>query len=270
MFTNRRRDGLTILRRSGTLAHGIMLALVAVAAAATAVRGADFRVENTVFGEDDKPIGRSTTIFSGGTVYDFMTEPQEVIIFDKANGRFDVLDMHRRVRLELGTSEVVALSQRLKERTEKNQDPLLKFLGAPKFEEQFDENVATLTLTSPWMVYRVRGKISENVPVVQQYHEFTDWAAQLNWLLNAGARPPFSRLLLNEALAKHHLIAQEVQLTTAPRKGSAVAKQSTVRSQHQLETQVPQADLDRIQQVRQSLGSFKRVALDEYRRTPGR
>jgi hypothetical protein len=244
-------------------------AALALTVLATAARAADFCVENTVSAEEPKEAAsRSTTVFYGGAVYDFMADPLEVIVFDKASGRFDVLDMRRRVRLELSTADVVATSQRLKERTEKNQDPLLKFLGAPKFEEQFDEHVGELTLTSPWMVYRVRGKRVENPQIVQQYHEFSDWLAQLNWLLNPGARPPFSRLALNEALEKHNLFAQEVQLTAAPRKGTPVAKQSSMRSQHQLATQVAPAELTRIQQARQAAASFKRVSLDEYRLPP--
>jgi hypothetical protein len=248
-----------------------LLALGAIVATAQTAHGADFRVENSVFSEEQKqPISRSTTVFYGGAVYDFMQEPEEVIIFDKASGHFDVLDMHRHVRVELSTAEVVAFSQRLKERTEKSQDPLIKFLGTPTFEQQFDEKTGDLTFTSPLVIYRVRGKSVENQEVVQQSREFSNWLAQLNLLLSPGARPPFSRLQVNEALAKHNMIAQDVQLTTAPKKAAPAAKQSTVRSQHRLEMQVTKPDFDRIQQVRQSLASFKRVSFEEYRHTPSR
>ena len=78
---------------------------------AEAARGADFRVENSVFVEgQSQPQSQGVTIFRDGLVYDFLNEPAEVIVFDKANRRFILLDITRRVRSEISMDDVRPLS----------------------------------------------------------------------------------------------------------------------------------------------------------------
>ena len=148
-----------------------------------------------------------------------MQQPQELIIYDKVNGRFDLLDLTRHVRAELTTGEITTFTQGLKQRAAGSQDPLIKFMATPTFEEQFDEASGELTLTSPWLIYRVHGQNIEDHEVVAQYREFSDWLVQLNPILSPGGRPPFARLAVNKALDTHNLIVRDVSLTTAPRKG---------------------------------------------------
>jgi hypothetical protein len=232
----------------------------------------EFRVDNSVYAEQQKePTSRSTTLFHAGMVYDIMQQPQELIIFDKANGRFDLVDLGRRVRAELTTSEVTTFTRQLKQRALSAADPLTLFMAEPKFEEQFEETSGELTLTSSWLVYRIRGQSIDDRDVLAQYREFSDWLVQLNAMLNPGGRPPFARLALNEALGNHNMLPREVSLTIAPRKGPP-AKQSTIRSEHRLQVQVAGPDLDRIKQARQALTTCRRVPFSEYRptETPGK
>jgi hypothetical protein len=254
------------------LQYAVYLGCLAAAIAVPPTRAAEFRIENSVYSENQKePSSRSTTVFHAGMVYDFMQQPQELIIFDKVNGRFDLLDSTRRVRAELPVAKITTFTQELKQRAAANADPLIKFMAAPKFEEQYDEAAGELTLSSSWLVYRVHGQNVEDRTVLMQYREFSDWLVQLNAMLSPGARPPFPRLALNDVLATHNLIARDVSLTTAPRKGPP-AKQSTIRSEHRLQMQISDADLERIKQARQSLTGFKRVGFSEYRptETPGK
>ena len=79
--------------------------------AGEAAQAADFRVDNTVFVEgQSQPQSQGVTIFHEGLVYDFLNEPAEVIVFDKAQRRFILLDIGRHVRSEISIDDVQASS----------------------------------------------------------------------------------------------------------------------------------------------------------------
>lgn len=228
----------------------------------------DFRVENQVFlGDREKPAVRSTTIFREGVVYDYLENPAEVIVFEKQGGRFALLDTARRVRAELTTQEVVAFTRQMQQRAESHKNPFIRFLAAPSFHEQFDQPSGELTLSSPWLTYRLVLMDAESPAIARQYREFSDWYARVNTLLNPGSRPPFARLLVNAALAKREAIAREVHLTLTPKEGFP-RKRTTIHSRHQLVRRLVEADLDRVAQTRQFLEIFKPVEFKDYRRAP--
>ncbi len=233
----------------------------------THAQSADFRVVNEVFvGNQKEPVNRSVTIFHEGAVYDFLADPQEVVVFDPAKGRLVLLDLERRIRTELNTAEVEQFSQRLKQWASQQQDPLLRFLGAPEFSEQFDEVSGELILSSAWLTYRILLADAPSPEACHQYRRFCDWMARLNTLLRASARPPFARLLANEAIARHEATPREVRLTIA-RAGLPLPRK-VLRSEHRFYEDVVGPDLDRVVQAQQFMDIFKPVDFREYRRLP--
>jgi hypothetical protein len=227
--------------------------------------GDDFRIDNKVFISSQKqPDSRGCTIFYGEAVYDFLEEPAEVIVLDKPGGRFVLLDLTRQVRAELTKDEVAAFSARLKQWAAKISDPQIKFFADPAFEEQFNPVANELTLASPWMTYKVR-LVAGNRAVAEQYREFSDWYVRLNTVLNPGSRPPFARLLVNEAIAKRFATPEDVTLTLAPRKGPT-AKRTTIRSQHELTGQLARDDLDRVAKARAAMQTFAQIGFEQYRK----
>jgi hypothetical protein len=223
-------------------------------------------VENEVFiGGGKRADSRSTTIFRDGLVFDYLDEPAEVIVFDKPGSRFVLLDTARRVRTELTTEEVLAFTQRLQQRAEAHPDAYIKFLAAPRFDEHFDKASRELTLSSPWMSYRLVLADAGSPTIAQQYRESCDWYARVNALLTRGSKPPLARLAVNAALVEQEAIAREVCLTLTPEEG-APAKRSTVRSTHRLNRRLSEADRDRVVQTRQFMEIFQPVSFAEYRR----
>ena len=104
-----------------------------------AAQAADFRVDNRVFVEgQSQPQSQGVTIFHEGLVYDFLNEPAEVIVFDKAHRRFILLDLARHVRSEISTDDVQAFVDRVKQRLAGHPNPNVKWLADPSFEESFD------------------------------------------------------------------------------------------------------------------------------------
>ncbi len=47
----------------------------------------DFRIETKVFtGKETEPSSETLTLFRGGQVFDFLTKPNEITLFDKPRG----------------------------------------------------------------------------------------------------------------------------------------------------------------------------------------
>ena len=177
-----------------------------------AAQAADFRVDNTVYVEgQSQPQSQGVTIFHQGLVYDFLDEPAEVIIFDKAHRRFILLDITRHVRSEISIDDVQTFVNRVKQRLSGHPNPNVKWLADPSFEESFDRESSELTLKSPSITYQAQVQATDPA-VAAQYREFSDWYAQFNLALNPKSWPPFPRMMLNEAIQRHQGVAKEVHL----------------------------------------------------------
>lgn len=224
----------------------------------------EFRVENKVFLENERePHSESTTVFFRGIVYDYLKEPAEVTVFDKAHGRFVLLNPARRVYTEVSMEKVAAFADALRRWTAVQPDPFVQFLGDPKFEEEFDEENHQLVFNSPWMTYRLATISSESEAMSRQYHEFCDWYCRLNTLLTPGARPPFARMVVNASLETRRLFPNETHLTIRPKKG-VTGKRPVIRSEHQLIRRLVESDRDRAAQSDQFIAMFKQLSFEEY------
>ena len=258
MFT--RRSTITVALLAS------LLALISILGRPDAAAGDDFRLDNKVFTNNSKAAdSHGTTIFHGGMVYDFLGTPAEVIIFDKPAGRFVLLDLQRKVTTELTTKEVAAFCERVQQLAASQKDPAIALSANPQLHEQYDQQTGTLTLSNQWMSYSAMLATPPNAAVVEQYHDFSDWYARLNTVLNPGSRPPVARVTLNQAIARQKAIPGEVRLTLTYNKGGAV-EQTTVRSEHQLSPTLSKADQEAIASAVQDRKTFKSVRFDEYRK----
>ena len=231
----------------------------------TPAAGEDFRMDNKVFfGGEKEAASQSTTIFHDGVVYDYLQKPAEVIVFETVPGRFILLDTERRIRAELTTDAVTSFTQRLQESAAEQQDPFIRFRADPEFEEEFDAASGQLTLSSPWMTYRLVLEGTVGKEIAAQYRAFSDWYARVNTLLQPGAMPAEARLLINGAIFKYQSFAKEVHLTIVPKK-TFPPKKVDLHSEHHLTRQVAEADLDRVAQTRQFMEIFKPVSFEQYR-----
>jgi hypothetical protein len=231
--------------------------------------GDDFRVDNVVYAaEQQTPSTETTTIFSGGVVYDYLKSPAETVVFDRTAGRFTLLNLTHQVRAELTTTELATFSDGLQQLAAKNTNPLVKFLAEPKFHEQFDEATGQLTLTSPWVTYRLTLLHETSPSIVEQYHESRDWLARLNTFLLPGSMPPFGRLVVNAALAQHQATASTVVRIVAP--GKQGQQPTKDRSEHRLIRSLDAGDVEQVAKTRKLMTSYKLVSFDQYRKTETR
>ena len=250
----------------------VVAGALALSAAGTleirAVIAEDFRIENQVFqGAEQEPQIQSTTIFYQGVVYDYLEKPAEITVFDRAHHRFILLSTTRRLKTELTTDEIWDLNQQLRTWAASHADPFLKFLADPKFEESVDAGTGDLIFASPWLTYRVVLEDPRNTSIAEQYRYFSDWYTLLNTRLNPGTRPPFARLLVNEAMAKRHQLPKEVQLTFPAKKTTLPFQKkpiTTIRSVHVLIRQLVQSDRDRVKETDDFLAVFQPIDVMQY------
>lgn len=227
----------------------------------------DFRIENKVYlGHRQHPVVETTTIFYNGAVYDFLKKPPEVIIFQKEQGLFVLLDTERRKKTQVRLEEVEAFVERLRRRADEYSDPFVAFLARPHFEKTFDDNARELTLSSPWMTYRVVTVDAESSELAADYRAFADALAQLNALLNPQGLPPFARLVLNAELQRREEIPKEVYLTIHPDRGVLPKRRTVIRSEHQLVRHISEADRARVQQAIEFQNLFPQVSFDQYQK----
>lgn len=253
-------------RLSQWILAGVAFAVLSAEVSAVMPEVEGFRIDNVVYsGKEKQPVVRTTTIFLNGVVYDFMEQPHEAIVLEPEVGRFTLLSMTRRIRVELSVDDVVELSRGVRQRAAMHESPFVQFLANPEFDERFDLSSGTLTLDSPWITYQVETVNPEDPAIAEGYREFADLYCQVNTMLNPARALPFARMQLNAVLAEHGAIPASIHLTLRPRR-SFPPSRVTLRSEHDLARSVGQLDFDRVAQAREFMNIFKLVSFEEYRR----
>jgi hypothetical protein len=247
--------------RISTSASAALAAFAALALAAVTAQGDDFRIDSKVYLKS-KPIAENLTLFHGERVYDFMSNPTEITVFDPAPGRmrFLILDPTRKLRTEVKVAEVSKLMDKLRDFAKSSTNPFMNFLADPTFEEKYDSTIGVLQMTSPWMEYKLTTLDAPNAQVSEQYSQFSDWYAKLNTMTTPGKIPPFARMVVNTALKKHKQIPSDVVLTLH------LKEEVTLTSDHKVHWRLLEDDMQKIRQVDDYLARFKSVPYQEYYR----
>jgi hypothetical protein len=222
----------------------------------------DFRIETKVYvGKGKTPVSENITLFQAGYVYDYLSEPEQVAVFDQPHGRFILLDLEHKMKAEIKTDKVLEFASRLKDLVGKNSSPFMKFAADPEFETGFSEE-GELTLESKFITYQMKTEPAQTPKAADQYRDFSDWYARFNAMTNPGSTPPFARLAVNEQLAERGLVPTEVQLTINAQNGLA-ARAVTMRSEHHYSWRLLQRDMERIAETANQLATFRTVELSE-------
>jgi hypothetical protein len=227
----------------------------------------EFRIESKVFtvkGKEESLTTESLTLFDDGKIYDFLSSPREITLFDLSRNRIVLMDGSRKLRTELATERLLSFTEQMRTRAGRQTDALLKFAADPKFEESSADG--WMKFSSPFMTYRVKNKLIESASVAAQYRRFSDHSARLNAMLHPGALPPFPRLAINAELAKQEArVPEQVELTLAPQ-NRLTGKPTVLRSEHSLEPRLLVSDRKKIDEAGESLVTFKEVPVEEYLR----
>ena len=225
----------------------------------------DFRVDTEVYGDQGKePTARTLTLFHRGAIYDFPATGNEVTIFAPKTARVVLLDTKRRVRTELTVDQLYDFSVRLRDWAGKQEDGLLKFTGAPKFDHQIDKDSGRVSFSSRWMTYEIRTRPATSEEMATQYRRFCDVYAHLNTLLNPGSLPPFGRLEVNRLLAQSGSLPTEIQLTFPPARRFG-DRELKLETRHRFRETLSDSDLAKVEKAGQQNANYRVVSLAEFR-----
>ncbi|MEX0978661.1 MAG: hypothetical protein WDZ48_07405 [Pirellulales bacterium] len=234
------------------VARMVLAALVACWVSA-AVAG-DFRIETKLYaGKSKDPVSQNTTLFRAGCVYDYLSDPERVAVFDQAHGRFIVLDPLRKVKAEIKTDEVQKLVDSLHDLAAKSSNSAMKFAADPHFDVT-SSGKGELTFSSSHVTYRMKTGAAPTPEAAKQYHEFSDWYARFNTMAHPGSGPPFPRLVVNGELARLGLVPTEVHLST---------RALSMRTEHGVTWRLLESDHRRIDETANQLTTFKLVDFED-------
>ncbi|MEM6331179.1 MAG: hypothetical protein AAF790_13140 [Planctomycetota bacterium] len=222
------------------------------------------RIETRVYELDEEtPVSEGVTLFHDGIVYDFRPADARVTIYRGPTGakpaRFILLDTREGQKTELPVDRIEAAMTKLRRWCAMQEDPFLRFAGAPEFEEAFDPEVGELRMVSTELSYRVVTAPLMQPELKATLRSFLDNYAMLHTLLESGL-PPDPRLAVNEALFRHGVIPVEVELTA---KGE---DEPSLRAVHTVADVLSKPDLLRIDQAIDDLASFKSVSNADFQR----
>ncbi len=222
----------------------------------------DFRIETKVFvGRSKTPASENLTLFQSGYVYDYLSTPDRVAVFDKPHGRFILLDPVRELKAEVKTDDVMVFAKRVRELAAKNSSAFMKFAADPDFETKFSQD-GELTLASRYLTYRLKTEPAPSPEAADQYHDFSDWYARFNVMTNPGSTPPFPRLAVNAELASRGLVPTEVHLTVSGQAGLG-GRSTTMRTEHHVSWRLLESDVEKIAETANQLAAFKAAELAE-------
>jgi hypothetical protein len=226
------------------------------------VAAEDFRIETKVFvGRSKTPASENLTLFQSGTVYDYLSGPDRIAVFDKPRGRFILLDPVRELKFEVKTDDVMVFAKKLRELAAKNSSAFMKFAAQPEFETKLSQD-GELRLSSKYLTYRLKTEPAPSPEAADQYHDFSDWYARFNAMTNPHSTPPFPRLAVNAELADRGLVPTEVHLSVSGQ-GGLGGRSETMRTEHHVSWRLLESDLEKIAETANQLAAFKVAELAE-------
>lgn len=272
------------------LAASFFLGLCGTAATGLAQ---EFRVYSRVIDESPVPatsskgskagsrtIERSLSYFHAGKAYGSIESTGEVTVFEPSADRFTIINSSRMVAVTLTLAEIERQVNEARQEAERwlldPRDPsathsmaelgktraLIEFQLRPVFAEHYDSEQQRLTLKSPQMTYDVRCATVESPGITAGYLRYTDWTAQLNYVVHPHALLPGPRLALNSMLRQRGLIPTEVSLR------ADVGRELRLRAEHQIQWQLNRQDRQMIHQWETLLNSpeLRKVPLEDFQR----
>jgi hypothetical protein len=224
--------------------------------------GQEFHIETSIYvGEEEEPASHTVTLFEKSAVYEFVDEPEQVIIYRAGSegraSQFILLDVELERRTDIDVERVEKLIEKMNRWAAEHKDPLLKFSAAPKFDEKFNADSGSLSLTSPEWSYRVATINANDDASLRRYHEFTDRYAELTTMLY-NSPPPGPRLALNAAMAKHGVVPVEIHRTIGGEDKNAV------RATHLFSWRLSRDDRARLDEAQAYLANFEKVDNEKF------
>jgi len=229
----------------------------------------NFRIENELTVQQTGKKVTTTTLFSGGLVYDMIGDHGETTIFDKASDTFTLIEPALRIQTTVKASELKETVLLQRERMlSQSQSPFFSFAASPKFEETYEVAIGAIRFQSPWMDYQIETMPLSNDAIRLRYYDFCDWYCFLNLRVNPDSTTLFARMEVNRFLQERKRFPTRIQVDVF-RKGNfgitgIVATPDVYIGTHQLGTRLIPSDEHRLQRLDEQRKTFRTVSFEEY------
>lgn len=213
---------------NSVLSWGIWLC-VGLAALPSLVVAQDMRVYTTVAAvEDDheQVVSHSLTLFHAGKVYDYMEDVGEVVILEPARNRFIILggnytatdvpfsEVHQFLdAAQAKADEYLDEVQKSGDANQLKRSLAIAFQMKPDLNASYNEAEQSLQVQGEFLTYKVHGAASPSADFLEQYLDYADWAARLNYVLHPHSAYPTARIQLDEELKRHAVLPVTVELS---------------------------------------------------------
>jgi len=206
------------------------LAATAVVLGAAIGHAQELRVYTSTYdlsqGADRPPlVARSLTLFHAGKVYDFISNQNEVTVYEPVHRRFRLLQINAgaaaevsqdQIRRYLSIAEEKAREQALELARQPGTTPkgaldLLEFQLRPNFVKQVDAGGGRWKFTSPRCRYEVESFVAPEPAIAQAYLKYADALSELNAVLNPHSLLPGPRLQVNQELRERGALPRVVR-----------------------------------------------------------
>jgi hypothetical protein len=213
-----------------------------------------------------------------------MEEAGEVVIFEPIHHRFIVLGKNYTAtevsftQINHSLEATRTESQQLIEKLSQQPDDKSRLLGQwmefqldPTFDCRHDPQLQRFEFRSDPLSYVVQTARLDSPQFVQQYLDYIDWAARLNFVIHPNGNFPDVRIKMNEALRREELLPTQVDLQKrmidmAATEASSAGKMLNYRAEHQFGWEFQQVDRRHISHWERQLHSndVRWVTFEEY------
>ncbi len=239
----------------------------------------EFSIYTRVYEESDgkvakNPICRSHTILHANRGYDFISELGQVTISDFGSRRVTVLHGSRKLATSFSFEDLEQQIEKAHQSAEKFlKEPIqqtgfntelasdfIRFQLQPEFQEVYDSDRKYLTLTSDILTYEASCAPPPAAKTLDTYLRFTDWTAQVNYVLISQAMLPGPRLQLNRVLKSKEVLPVQIVLTMH------IGRGVKLRAEHQYQWELEKTERQMIHDWDTQLenSSTKFVSLKEF------
>ena len=105
-------------------------------------------------------------------MYDFLTKPNEITVFDKPRHCVILLDPVRKVQTELKSERLSGFTDQLKLWAVRQTDPLLKFAARLRFEQTLDGTTGEMVFSSQFINYRIATRKADSEAIARDITSF--------------------------------------------------------------------------------------------------
>lgn len=229
-------------------------------------KNVEFKIHNEVFvGGRSLAASSNLTLFQDRRVFDFRyleggTKIGEIAIFDAQDRSFVLLDVERKLRLEIDNIQLLRILEGM--RNELKNSPKVAHQLFDDATEEFDAAANSIRVGNSRIKYDVVGKRPEEDQLLAAYLRFLE-----NYTLLGATdplrMPPFARIKLNRSIKKFGIMPESVSLKIFDQDGVSI--EVAAKSQHKLETELSSQDRQLISLARQYWMEFEQVGIARYR-----